>query len=123
MADAFRTITIHDAQPETAAPACGGCLHDPARAQGCRMPIDHPGAVPQLSGPAVELARLMAALVAQLGCAPDGAGLVRSLRLQPGEAELRLAVPPHCGGAVLADTAFQTLRGLLPDTDIYVLPG
>jgi hypothetical protein len=37
--------------------------------------------------------------------------------------ELRLAVPTDCGGALLADTAFQTLRGLLPDTDIYVLPG
>jgi hypothetical protein len=25
-----------------------------------------------------------------------------------------------CGGATLADTAFQTLCSLLPDTDIYV---
>ena len=65
----------------------------------------------------------MAALSAQLGCAPDGAGLVRSLRLQPGEVELRLAMPAHCAGAELTDTAFQTLRRLLPDTDIYVLPG
>lgn len=121
MEDAFRTITIHDASP--AAAACGGCLHDPARGPVCRVTADEPGHPAQLSGPADQLARLMAALTTQLGCAPDGAGLVRSLRLLPGEAELRLAVPAHCAGAVLADTAFQTLRGLLPDTDIYVLPG
>jgi hypothetical protein len=34
--------------------------------------------------------------------------------------ELQLAVDPRCGGAELADAAFQTLRRLLPDTDIYV---
>ncbi len=123
MEDAFRTIPIHDAQALAAVPACGGCGHDPARGPVCRTMVDQPCQAPQLSGPADELARLMAALTLQLGCAPDGAGLVRSLRLLPGEAELRLAVPAHCGGAVLADTAFQALRGLLPDTDIYVLPG
>lgn len=123
MDDAFRTIAIHAADPAAGAPACGGCLHDVARGPVCRAMVDQPCQAPQLSGPADQLARLMAALVAALGCAPDGAGMVRSLRLQPGEVELRLAVPPHCGGAELADAAFQTLRGLLPDTDIYVLPG
>jgi hypothetical protein len=123
MDGAFRTITIHEASPAAGAPACGACLHDAARGPVCRAVLDEPCLAPQLSGPADQLARLMAALVLQLGCAPDGAGLVRSLRLQPGEVELRLAVSPHCGGAELADTAFQTLRGLLPDTDIYVLPG
>ena len=123
MQDTHKTIAIHDARPAPAVPACGGCLHDPARGPVCREMVDQPCHAPQLSGPADQLARLMAALVAQLGCAPDGAGMVRSLRLQPGEVELRLAVPAHCAGAELADTAFQTLRGLLPDTDIYVLPG
>ena len=123
MDDAFRTITIHDAHPTAGAPACGGCLHDAARSPVCRAMVDQPCQAPQLSGPADQLARLMAALSAQLGCAPDGAGLVRSLRLRPGEVELRLAVPAHCAGAELTDTAFQTLRRLLPDTDIYVLPG
>ena len=123
MDDAFRTITIHDAGPAAVGPACGGCLHDTTRAPVCRAMVDQPCQAPQLSGPADQLARLMAALATQLGCAPDGAGLVRSLRLQPGEVELRLAVPAHCAGAELTDTAFQTLRRLLPDTDIYVLPG
>lgn len=123
MEDGFRTITIHDAHPSAAVPACGGCGHDPARGPVCRALVDEPCQAPQLSGPADQLARLMAALTSRLGCAPDGTGLVRSLRLHPGEVELRLAVPPRCGGAVLAETAFQTLRGLLSDTDIYVLPG
>jgi hypothetical protein len=123
MDDAFRTIAIHDASPAAGAPACGACLHDTGRGPVCRAMADQPCQAPQLSGPADQLARLMAALTTQLGCAPDGAGLVRSLRLQPGEVELRLAVPAHCAGAELTDTAFQTLRGLLPDTDIYVLPG
>jgi hypothetical protein len=123
MDDAIRTIAIHDASPAAGVPACGGCLHDTARGTVCRATVDQPCHAPQLSGPPDQLARLMAALATQLGCAPDGAGLVRSLRLQPGEVELRLAVPAHCAGAELTDTAFQTLRGLLPDTDIYVLPG
>ena len=62
----------------------------------------------------------MAALAQRLGFEPGTVGLVRALHVQPGEVELRLAVHRHCGGAELADTAFQTLRGLLPDTDIYV---
>ena len=32
-----------------------------------------------------------------------------------------LAWPACCGGAEFAETAFDTLRGLLPDTDIYVV--
>ena len=123
MDDAHRTIAIHDVDAGVAAPHCGACLHDPARAPVCRAVADAAGQAPQLSGPADQVARLMAALAAALGGAPDGAGLVRSLCLQPGEVELRLAVLPHCGGAVLAEAAFQTLRGLLPDTDIFVLPG
>ena len=123
MQDTAKIIAIHDASPVVAVPACGGCLHDAARGPVCRALVDEPCHAPQLSGPADQLARLMAALTSQLGCAPDGAGLVRSLHLQPGEVELRLAVPAHCAGAELTDTAFQTLRGLLPDTDIYVLPG
>ena len=123
MAEAFRTIVIHDASPAVAAPACGGCLHDAARLPVCRVIVDQPCQAPQLSGPVDQLARVMAALVARLGCAPDGAGLVLSLRLQPGEVELRLALPAHGAGAELTDAAFQTLRSLLPDTDIYVMPG
>jgi len=84
--------------------------------------VGEEGAAPQLSGPADEVQRLLGALGRQLGYPADGAGLVRVLRVQPGEVDLQLAVA-HChGGAALCDSAFQTLRGLLPDTDIYVSP-
>ena len=79
---------------------------------------------PRLSGPSAELQRLLAAVEADLAqhiAEPAGAsGLVQSLRLEVGEAELTLTVAPRCGGQLLADCAFQTLRRMLPDTDIYV---
>jgi len=66
----------------------------------------------------------MAALAPRLGFTAEAvqtaAGLVRSLRVQPGEVTLQLAVGRQCGGRALAEAAFETLRGLLPDTDIYV---
>jgi hypothetical protein len=67
----------------------------------------------------------MAALGERLGFAADGdlpagAGWVRALHVQPGEVSLQLALDRSCGGATFADTAFQTLCRLLPDTDIYV---
>jgi hypothetical protein len=77
-----------------------------------------------LSGPPALLQRGLAELDRDLGVEAadaDGAhGLVHALTLRDGEAELTLAVARRCGGALLADTAFQTLRRLLPDTDIYV---
>ena len=45
-----------------------------------------------------------------------------TLRVLPGEVELQLALSRRCGGNDLAERAFQTLRSLLPDTDIYVTP-
>ena len=89
-----------------------------------------PAAIPRRPGPwphrnsAVrpdELARLLAALADQSGFEAGTAGLVRTLKVQPGEVELQLTVGRHCGGAELANTTFQALRRLLPDTDIYVL--
>lgn len=82
-------------------------------------------AAPVLDGPAGEVTRLLAALGPVLGFEPGhpGDGGVLGLRVLPGEVELQLAFSPGCGGgSELADRAFQTLRGLLPDTDIYVLP-
>jgi len=114
-----KTFSIHDARP---AAGCGNCHRDADGAPVCRSISAAPCPAPALSGPTDQLARVLAALSQGLGCAADGAGLVRSLSVQPGEVDLELAVPPHCGGIALADTAFQTLRGLLPDTDIYVRP-
>lgn len=114
-----KTFAIHDARP---AAGCGHCHREANGTPVCRSAHAEPCAAPALSGPQDQLTRVLAALSQGLGCAADGAGLVRSLTVQPGEVELELAVPPHCGGIELADTAFQTLRGLLPDTDIYVRP-
>ena len=50
----------------------------------------------------------------------DSFGLLRALHVQPGEVELQLNISRHCGGDLLADSASQTLRELLSDTDNYV---
>jgi len=119
MGSGFPTIPIR-ADAAAGAPACGGCLQGANGAPVCRATQGHACEAPQLSGPADELARLLAALAPVLG--PADSGLVRALRVQAGEVELQLSVPADCGGAALADSAFQALRGLLPDTDIYVMP-
>ena len=115
-----KTITIRSDAPQA---GCGACLPSPNGPQ-CRAMTDPTGEPPQLTGPSDELARLMAALAPRLGLAADAslstAGLVRSLQVLPGEVTLQLAVGRHCGGQALAEAAFETLRALLPDTDIYV---
>lgn len=87
-----------------------------------------PGQV-RWNGPADQVAQVLAALRRDLdGLAAPAPGapawpveaLIHRLNLGADEAELVLAVAPHCGGAQLAQTAFHTLRRLLPDTDIYV---
>jgi hypothetical protein len=115
---AQQTIPIHSST-ETA--GCGGCGHGDGLA-ACRMPTGQPCPPAELIGPQEDLQRVLLALGKRLGFAPQApeqAG-VRALRLAPGEAELQLALPAHCAGIEMAETAFDTLRRLLPDTDIYV---
>lgn len=110
-------IPIHAASP---VPACGGCVHGAADSGPvCRAALGQACEAPILSGPADALARLLKALAPVLG-APETGGLVRALHVRDGEVELLLALQAGCGGALLADSAFQALRGVLPDTDIYV---
>ncbi len=96
----YRTIPIHPARP---------------------APRSVP---PRLLGDAAHVQQVVGELVRMLGTevglrAPTEFWL-RELRLQGDEAELSLARDlPHCG-AELAQAAFDTLRRLLPDTDIYV---
>lgn len=108
--------------------ACPGCLHSRV-GPVCRVEWEGLSCTPQLAGPTEQVQRVMAALDSELALvdvhearqAPlTLSGLVKSLTLAHGEAELTLAVSPRCGGAQLADAAFQTLRRLLPDTDIYI---
>jgi hypothetical protein len=114
-------IPIH-AEP-AAASGCGSCAASKA-AWACGDATFTHVLEPALTGPPGRLQPVMQALVHELGGAlgdgEDGTGLVRSLRLDEDEAELALAVPAHCGGGRLADIAFQTLRRLLPNTDVYV---
>jgi hypothetical protein len=121
MGTALHTIPILPATPSVAAVGCGGCVHSTNSGPLCRSMLGEPCAAPTLIGPADQLQRLLTALKPVLG-ALESSGLVRTLTVQDGEVELQLAVSADCGGAALADSAFQVLRGVLPDTDIYVLP-
>lgn len=120
MGHALKSIAIHDANRPAAA-GCGHCSHGQADGPTCHALLGEDCRAPVLEGPQAELQRLLAALGPALGFDDGvGRGIVQSLQVLPGEVDLQLAVGRHCGGALLADAAFQTLRGLLPDTDIYV---
>ncbi len=87
----------------------------------------YPTEAPRLVGDQAELQRVLAALQAAIGAdfgapLPCGAWL-RELRLEHDEAELALAPGIGSKAVDFAQTAFDTLRQLLPDTDIYVRPG
>ena len=120
MGHAARIIAIHTAEAQT---GCGGCLHD-SGTPVCRATLGEACAAPRLQGSPLDVQRVMNALGPTLGFAADaadaGAGVVVSLSVQPGEVDLHLVTGLQCGGTALADAAFQTLRRLLPDTDIYV---
>jgi hypothetical protein len=103
---------------------CGACLSS-AAGPVCRSTVCEPGTLPRFEGPPELVRQLVAELDAALAVQrPDDpnatTSLVHSLTLGDGEAELTLAVASRCAGAHLVDTAFQALRRLLPDTDIYV---
>ncbi len=118
---AEKTIPIQSDAPHA---GCHACLESEA-GPACHAVTADLASPPRLIGPADELQRLLAALAPRLGFdllpgTMAGAGWVRGLAVLPGEVTLELAVGRHCGGQGLIDTAFQTLRTLLPDTDIYV---
>jgi hypothetical protein len=103
---------------------CGHCVPS----VGGRICVGDYGQVcarPVLAGDPLLLRRVLLALRA---VADDQGNLVdgqriRTLHATDGEVELTLTVPAGCGPAtVLVDDAFQVLRRLLPDTDIYVRP-
>jgi metal-sulfur cluster biosynthetic enzyme len=105
---------------------CGACLSSTTGPQ-CRAHVaGQPCAHPQLAGRMDELLRVMQELNREVVDPDAGRGIVdlqwvKSLRIQDGEAELTLSFAPVCGpGKDLSESAFQTLRRLLPDTDVYV---
>jgi hypothetical protein len=83
-----------------------------------------PWAAPRLSGEPAQVRRVLGALEeavqSRLGWRLPAGTWLRELRLDEGEAFV--AITPELGGACgpSAEVAFDTLRRLLPDTDIYV---
>lgn len=110
------------AEPVAAAtPGCGGCHHGSQADCSAAMPV--PGQ-PHLLGPADRLQALLASLKpaidAEFGVAVEPGAWLRSLRLDDDEAEVTLAPGLACRAVGVASVAFDTLRRLLPDTDIYI---
>ncbi len=79
---------------------------------------------PELAGPAETLQRVLhglEAVVDRHGVSLVERRWIRSLRLAEGEADLTLSLSPCNGeGRELMERSFGVLRGLLPDTDVYV---
>ena len=113
-------------QPATPDAGCGGCLTSDSGPR-CRSHVTGEAcAHPQLAGQQGLIAQVLQALNRQVVDPDAGRGIVdlqwvRALRIEDGEAELTLSFAPVCGPAQeLSESAFQTLRQLLPDTDVYV---
>ncbi len=102
-------------------PGCGGCHHGSQADCSATMPA--PGQ-PQLLGPAdrlrAVLARLKPAIDAEVGAAVEPGAWLRSLRIDDDVVEVALAPGLACRAVGVASVAFETLRRLLPDTDIYI---
>lgn len=105
---------------------CGGCVTS-AQGPQCRAHVSGEAcAHPQLAGRRELIAQVLGELNRSVVDPDAGRGIVdlqwvRGLRIEDGEAELTLSFAPVCGpGKELSESAFQTLRRLLPDTDVYV---
>jgi metal-sulfur cluster biosynthetic enzyme len=131
MAPTAKPIWIHPADTgkpdsDTTTTVCSGCAPGENGPECGDVLGGSPCAAPRLSGPSDTLQRAMHSLK-QVAVDADGGRnivdlqLVKALRIDDGEAELTVSFPLRCGSArQLADGAFQALRHLLPDTDIYV---
>jgi metal-sulfur cluster biosynthetic enzyme len=127
MALADTTIRIHPAEAAAAPAPCGGCVGADSGAAGttCRAVYGQPCLAPALRGDTRQLAQALQALRQVVDVESGGnlvdLHLVQSLHIEDGEADLRLTFPRSCGPSrLMAEEAFQVLRRLLPDTDVYV---
>lgn len=122
MANADTLIRIHPVEGTASGATCGGCTD---AGTGCSAVDGLPCLAPQLQGDAALLASAMAALRAVVDVESGGnlvdLHLVQALHIANGEADLLLTFPRSCGPSrLMAEAAFQVLRRLLPDTDVYV---
>ena len=111
--------------PAEAAAGCAGCESGKAPPH-CNAGLGAPCAAPRLTGRSDLLGLAMASLRRVMdperGRSLVDLQLVQALHVDDGEAELTVTFPLGCGSArLLAEAAFVSLRGALPDTDIYVL--
>ena len=113
-------------QPTVTSPGCGGCVASEAGPR-CRSQVSGETCLhPALAGRTELLTQVLQQLNRDVVDPEAGLGIVelhwvKALRIQDGEAELTLCFSPTCGvGKELAESAFQSLRRLLPDTDVYV---
>ncbi len=109
---------------DTDATGCGGCEPGSPPAH-CHAGLGKPCAKPRLTGRSELLGRAMDSLRRVMdperGRSLVDLQLVQALHVDDDEAELTVTFPRGCGSArLLAEEAFQALRGVLPDTDIYV---
>ena len=110
--------------PLVSTPACGAC---PAPAHACTHAPDRADArVPRLSGDAARIEPLLARLAPQMeqvfGQPVDAGVWLASLSVSPGQAHLTLAPGLACRAGLVAELAFEAMRELLPDTDLYIDP-
>lgn len=112
--------------PAPSSSGCGACLTSDD-VPSCRAHVNaETCAHPRLAGQRDQLQQVMQELDRHVVDPDTGRGIVdlqwvKALHIGNGEAELTLGFAPKCGpGKELADAAFQTLRRLLPDTDIFV---
>lgn len=123
MEHALPTVWMQASTPDT---GCGGCMASESGPR-CRTHVTGEACShPQLAGQQELVARVLQELNRRVVDPDAGRGIVdlqwvRALRIADGEAELTLSFAPVCGPAQeLSESAFDTLRRLLPDTDVYV---
>lgn len=120
------TLWLQPAGGPGSGSGCGSCA-PPDSGPSCRVHL-HGGtcAQPRLAGRAEQVGAVLRALDIEVVDPDARRGIVdlqwvQALLISDDEVELTLGFAGDCGpGRQLADSAFRTLRRLLPDTDIYV---
>lgn len=99
---------------------CDAC-REGSMGPDCKFTLGPRSAAPVLLGPEAEVQAVLQALSQALGRGQlDGTHWVQSVTVQTGEVEVVLTADSRCAGLELSDDAFQALKRLLSDTDIYV---